>query len=167
MKTLYTCFIMFFVLILGTSSIQAGDSIDIKHQFVPLGLPFKVELYTITSGFGNRIHPVTKKKKMHTGIDIRLIPNATILSTMEGTVKVVRMGHKDYGNYVVIENGLGFSTLYAHLSQILIYQGKHIYKNELIGLAGRTGNATGVHLHYEIRVNNLLVDPLPFIKTVL
>jgi murein DD-endopeptidase MepM/ murein hydrolase activator NlpD len=85
---------------------------------------------------------------------------------MSGTVIYTGREFKGYGKMVLIESGEGWATLYAHFDKILVSEGQRIHKGEVIGAMGRTGRATGVHLHFEIRKNRGPVDPLPLLPQV-
>ena len=118
----------------------------------------------ITSPFGMRRSPFTGKWAMHQGVDISWWPGAPIRSSADGTV--VFSGMKGgYGRTVQIQHEYGFQTLYAHLSRISVFEGKNIQKGEIIGFLGRTGRATGFHLHYEVRIGTKAVDPMVFMTT--
>jgi murein DD-endopeptidase MepM/ murein hydrolase activator NlpD len=118
----------------------------------------------ITSPFGMRRSPFTGKWAMHQGVDISWWPGAPIRSSADGTV--VFSGMKGgYGRTVQIQHEYGFQTLYAHLSRISVFEGKNVQKGEIIGFLGRTGRATGFHLHYEVRIGTKAVDPMVFMTT--
>ena len=119
---------------------------------------------TITSDFGNRISPITNKKELHKGIDIPLPSGSDIFSAWPGTVKEADYNEID-GNYIVVLHSKNFSTKYAHLSEISKRSGEHVLAGEKIGEVGKTGWATGNHLHFEILVDGKNIDPkewLPF-----
>jgi murein DD-endopeptidase MepM/ murein hydrolase activator NlpD len=110
---------------------------------------------TITSTFGMRWG------KLHKGIDI--VGNKTIMAADNG--KVTETGYKDdYGNYVIINHQNGYETLYAHMSVISTSRGKIVEKGEKIGTMGETGDATGVHLHFEVHKNGGLENPLKYLN---
>jgi murein DD-endopeptidase MepM/ murein hydrolase activator NlpD len=118
---------------------------------------------TIRSGYGVRTDPFTGRKAYHRGLDIPAVAGEPVLSTAGG--KVLRSGWAGaYGNMVEVESGLGIVIRYGHLSRILVKQGAEVEVGQKIGLAGRTGRATGVHLHYEVRIDDQAVDPTPFLK---
>ena len=118
----------------------------------------------ITSPFGMRRSPFTGKWAMHQGVDVSWWPGAPIRATADGMV--VFSGMKGgYGRTVQIQHEYGFQTLYGHLSRIVAYEGKRVQKGEIIGFLGRTGRATGFHLHYEVRIGTTAVDPVIFMTT--
>ncbi|MBM7561938.1 murein hydrolase activator EnvC family protein [Fusibacter tunisiensis] len=118
--------------------------------------------YTITSPFGNRLHPITKQYKMHTGIDIGAPMNTSIVAAQTGTI-VYANWYGGYGKTIIVDHGGGHTTLYAHLNQILGDVGSVVKKGDMIGKMGTTGVSTGSHLHFEVRINGDYVDPYPYI----
>jgi len=86
-----------------------------------------------------------------------------ILACQSGIVVYAGRDFKGYGNMILIENGQGWASLYAHLNQFFVTEGSKVKQGEVIGAMGSTGRATGVHLHYEIRKNKGPVDPLPLL----
>lgn len=117
---------------------------------------------SISSPFGMRIHPIYKKKKMHTGIDIDAPSGATIVAANSG--KVILAGwNGGYGNCVIIDHGDGIATLYAHQSKILVKVGDELKKGDTVGKVGSTGLSTGPHLHFEVRVGGEPKDPKKYV----
>jgi len=113
----------------------------------------------ITSGFGMRVHPITHKPRMHTGVDIGGSTGDPIHAAGSGVV--VSTGWQGgYGNTIMINHGNGRSTLYAHLSSIGVSVGQTVTTGQLIGKKGSTGFSTGPHLHFEVRMNGTPVNPL-------
>ena len=111
----------------------------------------------ITSRFGKRI--LRGKVNYHTGLDMGVVEGTEVSAIMSGKVLIASNGNTGYGNYIVINHGSGFVSLYAHLSKIMIAEGSNVSKGDVIGKSGNTGNSTGPHLHLEIIENGLLVDP--------
>jgi Membrane proteins related to metalloendopeptidases len=113
----------------------------------------------ITSPFGYRIHPILKVKKLHTGIDIGAAAGTAVLAANNGNV--IKAGwNNSYGNVVMIDHGGGIVTLYAHNSKLLVSTGDVVTKGQTIALVGSTGDATGPHIHFEVRVNGEYKDPM-------
>lgn len=110
----------------------------------------------VTSGYGERT-PTDIISANHAGIDIGVNSGTEIVASMEGSVELVS-DYGDYGNHIKITNG-DISTLYAHCSKIVVNTGDYISQGQKIAEAGATGKATGPHLHFEIRRNNVTVDP--------
>ncbi len=114
---------------------------------------------TITSRFGSR-----RRRAHHEGVDIDGVTGEEVLAAAAGTV--VRAGKEGgYGRLIVIDHGHGITTLYAHASRLLVREGDRVEAGDAIAEVGRTGNARGSHLHFEIHRNGRPVDPLPFLKT--
>ncbi len=116
----------------------------------------------LLSGYGMRIHPVHKIRKMHHGLDFTAPKGTAIQATGKGKVIKVEKSRKGYGNSVLIDHGYGFTTLYAHMESVDVRVGQKVIKGEKIGTVGSTGTSTAPHLHYEIRINNTPVDPIDF-----
>lgn len=117
----------------------------------------------VTSSFGMRFHPVLKKNKLHTGVDIRASKGDEIYAANKGTV-IFAGWNGAYGNTVIIDHGGGISTLYAHCSKILTDVGNNVSTGTLIAKVGSTGLSTGAHLHFEVRKDGEPVDPLAYIN---
>jgi len=109
--------------------------------------------------FGYRIHPISKKKRMHTGIDIAAPTGTPIYAAAPGIV-ISATTMRGYGRTVILDHGGGFSTLYGHCSRLLVKSGQRVKAGERIALMGSTGYSTGPHLHFETRVNGRPVNPL-------
>lgn len=117
--------------------------------------------YNITSPYGMRKHPILRKYKMHTGIDIGAASGNSIVAANSGTVIMSQYDRSGgYGNMVVIDHGGGISTLYAHASKLLVKVGDEVKAGQVIAKIGSTGLSTGPHLHFEVRVNGVTKNPL-------
>lgn len=116
----------------------------------------------VTSEYGYRIHPIYGSRRLHAGIDMGAATGSPIEAAKGGTV--ISAGSRGgYGNTVVISHGGGISTLYAHQSEIAVSAGDQVGRGEVIGYVGSTGNSTGPHLHFEIRVNGDATNPRPYL----
>ena len=117
----------------------------------------------ITCKWGMRTHPVTKKYKLHTGIDLRASTGTKVYAANSG--EVTTSGYSSaWGNYIIINHGGGYTTLYAHLSRRNVSKGKKVKQGDVIGLSGNTGYSTGPHLHFEINQNGTSKNPLDWFK---
>ena len=117
---------------------------------------------TITSPFGYRIHPSTHTRTLHEGIDFGAAMGAPIHAAGDGVV--IFAGVKGgYGNATIIDHGNGVTTLYGHQSRLGVRAGQMVRGGDVIGFVGSTGNSTGPHLHFEVRVNGTPVDPLTYL----
>lgn len=112
------------------------------------------------SAYGFRIHPISGKRKLHTGIDFAAPRGTKIFAAAHGTIKEKKR-HRDYGNMIVISHQNGLETLYAHMDRFAanVSVNQAIKAGELIGYVGSTGRSTGPHLHYEIRRGGKPVNP--------
>lgn len=115
----------------------------------------------ITSAYGYRIHPITKKKSLHTGVDIGAPYGAKIISA--GTGIVIYSGwYGAYGNAVIIDHGNGLSSLYGHMSSRSVTTNQAVVPGQLIGYVGSTGWSTGPHLHFEVRNDGVPTSPMAY-----
>jgi len=113
----------------------------------------------LSSSFGYRVSPFTGEREFHKGIDIATRKNSPIIIASEGIVASVDW-EGGYGRVVTIDHGYGLVTRYAHLNKSLVRSGQSVRQGEKIGLVGSTGRSTGNHLHYEVILNGLPVNPL-------
>ena len=119
----------------------------------------------ITSYFGIRSDPFSGEEKMHGGIDIAAALGTPVLAAADGTVTAVNMDDPwggGYGYYVKLDHGSDIATVYGHCSVICVRNGQKVSRGEMIARVGSTGNSTGDHLHFEIRINGLKQDPLAY-----
>jgi len=117
-----------------------------------------VNLGYLTSSFGARTDPFTHKRRMHHGQDFGVLTGTPVYATADGVVKS-RNGKTGYGNTVILNHGYGIKTIYAHLSRYVVKPGDKVERGDVIAFSGNTGRSTGPHLHYEVRVNNVPVNP--------
>tara|TARA_Y100000739_G_scaffold66371_1_gene55520 strand:+ start:356 stop:1327 length:972 start_codon:yes stop_codon:yes gene_type:complete len=120
------------------------------------------DLKRMTSGYGYRIHPIYKTRKMHYGMDFSAKTGTEIYATGDGVVSKVRRSKRGYGNYVKINHGFGYETLYAHMSKYIVKKGQKVKRGEVIGYVGNTGISTAPHLHYEVRKDKKKINPVNF-----
>ena len=119
--------------------------------------------YYISSPYGSRIDPFTKRKSSHYGLDMAGWPGTAIQASAKGVV--IKAGLSGpYGRMVEIDHGNGFHTRYGHMNKLHVKKGDHVKYGQKIGDMGKTGRATSSHLHYEVWFEGKVVDPLPFIK---
>jgi hypothetical protein len=120
-----------------------------------------VEGYPMTSGFGNRIHPIFGDTRFHNGIDLGTPIGTPIRASASGSVSYADWDG-GYGKAIVIQHVGGYETLYAHLDQFQVKVGDRVRNGQIIGLSGSTGYVTGPHLHFEIRRNEIAYNPLDY-----
>jgi murein DD-endopeptidase MepM/ murein hydrolase activator NlpD len=134
----------------------------IAVQRLPFAMPLRTS-YRLTSGFGNRRHPITGRWDMHEGIDLAGDHGSPIYATGNGTVTFAGW-QSGYGRLVRIRHANGFETRYGHLSRIRVTVGQPVSQGERIADMGNTGRSTGTHLHYEVRIGGRPVNPMDFIR---
>ena len=135
----------------------------IATQYIGGELAWPVPGYTvISSNYGMRTHPITGVYKLHTGVDIRAPLGATFIAANDGIVTKASYNGA-YGNMVIIDHGGGVSTLYAHGSEILVQVGQTVKRGEPVLKVGSTGYSTGPHAHFEVRLNGVVTNPMPYI----
>lgn len=117
------------------------------------------DLKRISAGFGWRIHPIYKIKTFHSGMDFSAPVGTPIYATGDGVVEKIEYSSYGYGNNVTINNGFGYETRYAHMSEFNVRRGEKIKRGSIIGYVGNTGTSTGPHIHYEVHKNGKAVDP--------
>ena len=143
-------------------SLQIGTEIRIPHDG-SFGFrdPLRVPL-VLTSKYGYRPHPVTRRYRFHEGIDLRAAVGTRVYASKTG--RVIFAGRKGgYGKIVGIEHEGNFSTWYGHLSRIRVKVGQTVSQGKVIGLSGNTGISTGPHLHFEIRYKGRSEKPTKYI----
>ena len=135
----------------------------IATQYIGGELAWPVPGYTvISSNYGMRTHPITGVYKLHTGVDIRAPLGATFIAANDGIVTKASYNGA-YGIMVIIDHGGGVSTLYAHGSEILVQVGQTVKRGEPVLKVGSTGYSTGPHAHFEVRLNGVVTNPMPYI----
>ncbi len=140
-----------------------GETLDSRRlllESVPGGWPVRG---TLSSVFGVRNSPFTETPVFHHGLDIVARTGMPVVASASGVV--VKSGYEAlYGNTVVIDHGAGYRSVYAHLSSCSVEEGAFVNRGEELGKVGSTGRSTGPHLHYEVRVNGLPVNPARFLN---
>lgn len=127
---------------------------------IPMGAPVEGR---VTSEYGMRLNPITKRRGLHQGLDIGVARRVPVAVTADGLV--IRAGWKGaYGNTILVDHGGGIETLYGHLSEINVKPGEKVCRGEKIGFVGSTGRSTGPHLHYEVRVGGAPKNPAQFVE---
>ena len=117
----------------------------------------------VTSPFGNRISPFTGKIQFHEGIDIAAQIGTPVVAPADGVV--VKAGFESgYGNMVELSHGYGLKTVFGHNSRLNVKPGQHVKRGDIIAYSGNTGSSTGPHVHYEVRVNGLPVNPVRYLN---
>lgn len=120
------------------------------------------ELSRLASGYGFRLHPILKVRKMHTGVDFSAPKGTPIHATGDGVVREVKTVFGGYGKYVEIDHGFGFITKYAHMNEFNVSKGQKVKRGDVIGTVGNTGSSTAPHVHYEVLKDDRFVNPVHY-----
>ena len=120
------------------------------------------QLIALASGFGLRIHPIYKVRKMHTGIDFAAAIGTPIYATADGVIDKEDVSFSGYGKVIEIDHGFGYRSRYAHMHGFAVRQGQKVKRGDLIGYVGNTGLSTAPHLHYEVFVNGIHANPVHY-----
>ena len=147
--------------------LELAKNKDEMLQSIPAIQPVaNKDLRRMASGFGYRIHPIYKVRKLHTGMDFSATTGTPIYATGDGIISRDRgknkVGGHGYGRYVVIDHGYGYKTLYAHMSKKTVKPGQKVKRGDIIGYVGNTGASTAPHLHYEVIKNGSKINPINF-----
>src|SRR5690606_1638468 len=116
----------------------------------------------ISSPFGERMHPILKEKRFHSGLDIAVPSGTDVLAADRGKV-LISGWNAGYGYFIAIDHGNGISTAYAHNSRLLVKEGELVAQGQVIAKSGSTGLSTGPHLHFEVRKDGTPVDPVAYL----
>lgn len=120
------------------------------------------DLIRTASGYGLRIHPIYKIIKFHAGMDFTAPAGTDVYATGNGTVEAVITSQRGLGKHIIIDHGFGYKSIYAHLSDFNVRPRQKVLRGDVIGFVGSTGTSIADHLHYEIRLNGVNVDPVNY-----
>ena len=137
---------------------ENGEKVGGHRRNGQFGSPVRGRM-KITSPFGTRIHPVTRRSKKHTGVDIAAKHGTPIYAIYDGVITRASR-YSGYGKCVDIKHKNGYTSRYAHLSRFVVRPGAKVKKGQLIAFSGSSGVATGLHLHLELARNNVQINPL-------
>ena len=141
------------------SSNSAKKKVSLRH--FPAIHPVDLSIAKLTSKFGYRRDPFSKKYKKHEGHDFSAKRGTEVMATADGLVVSSRY-NGTFGNYIEISHGNGYKTIYGHLNKRNVSKGTYVVRGQKIGEVGNTGRSTAPHLHYEIKYHNKRVDPINF-----
>lgn len=139
---------------------RAGDMASCIPAVSPLSTD--ASKFRLSSPFGYRHDPFTGMTKMHTGMDFACKPGNPVYASGDGIIEKVSFELFGYGNSIMINHGFGYKTRYAHLSLIYVAEGMKVKRGENIGASGKSGRASGPHLHYEVIYRGKYVNPLNY-----
>src|SRR5690554_262996 len=120
------------------------------------------ELNRLASGYGMRLHPILKVRKMHTGIDFSATKGTPIYATGDGVVVQVSTEFGGYGKSIIIDHGFGFTSRYAHMNDFNVKKGQKVKRGDQIGTVGSTGSSTAPHVHYEVMKDGKFLNPINY-----
>ncbi len=151
----------------GTKVIVPGGRLEVAPPKKQLSKPQRflrpVSSGCITSRFGLRVHPVSRSKRLHAGLDIAVPAGTPVKACRDGKVILARNAG-GYGKLVIIDHGNGLTTRYGHNSVLSVKPGQRVARGQVIARSGSTGLSTGPHLHFEVRKNGSAVNPVPYLK---
>ena len=136
-----------------------GDMLKSVPAIIPIS---NKDLTRTASGFGWRIHPYYKISKFHYGMDFTAPAGTDVYATGNGTVVDVSSSQRGLGKHITIDHGFGYTSTYAHLSNFNVRVGQKVQRGDIIGYVGSTGMSVANHLHYEIKLNGVNVDPVNY-----
>jgi murein DD-endopeptidase MepM/ murein hydrolase activator NlpD len=136
-----------------------GEMLKSIPAIIPI---FNKDLTRTASGYGWRIHPIYKISKFHYGMDFTAPSGTDVYASGNGTVVAVLSAQRGLGKHIIIDHGFGYSSVYAHLSNFNVRIGQKVQRGDVIGFVGNTGTSVANHLHYEIKLNGVNVDPVNY-----
>ena len=134
---------------------------EVPTVSIPSAMPLKAA--RMSSGYGMRRHPVLGRRANHKGVDLAAPTGTPIYATADGLVGKAQW-FSSYGLYIRLDHGAKLETRYAHMSKLAVAAGDRVKKGDLIGYVGSTGRSTGPHLHYEVRIDGVAVNPIPYMQ---
>jgi murein DD-endopeptidase MepM/ murein hydrolase activator NlpD len=149
---------------LESSLVSVRSGVDKRNQLAAATPSIWPTHGWLSSSMGTRVDPLTGGRDFHPGLDISADKGDPVYATADGTVTHAASAG-NYGNLVIVEHGYGLETRYGHLSTFKIKVGQPVKRGDLLGLVGSTGRTTGPHLHYEVRANGRILNPLRLLQT--
>jgi murein DD-endopeptidase MepM/ murein hydrolase activator NlpD len=140
-------------------AMEKGEMLKAIPAIIPVS---NKDLTSTACGFGWRIHPIYKISKFHYGMDFTAPLGTEVYATGNGTVADLLSSQRGFGKHIVIDHGFGYTTTYAHLSNFNVRVGQKVQRGDVIGYVGNTGTSVANHLHYEIKLNGVNVDPVNY-----
>ena len=138
---------------------RKGDEINYIPAIQPV---INNRLSLLTAGYGTLMHPFYRSLQSHQGVDYTIAEGSSVFATADGTVKEVSGRNSTLGQSIIIDHGNGYQTQYNHLSQTKVFRGQKVKRGDIIALSGNSGLSLSPHLHYEVRVNGMRVDPVHY-----
>lgn len=142
---------------------ELGDTLGSKSQNIPSIQPvLNKQLTLLTAGYGTILNPFYRTLKSHQGIDYTIAEGSSVFATADGVVKEISDKNSTLGKTIVIDHGNGYQTSYSHLLSAFVRRGQKVQRGDVIALTGNSGLSLAPHLHYEVRYNDLRVDPIHY-----
>lgn len=142
---------------------ELGDGLGDKSQSIPSVQPvLNKQLTLLTAGYGNILNPFYRTLKSHQGVDYTIAEGSSVFATADGVVREISDKNSTLGKTIVIDHGNGYKTSYSHLLSTLVRRGQKVQRGDVIALTGNSGLSLAPHLHYEVRYNDLRVNPIHY-----
>lgn len=142
---------------------ELGDGMGDKSRNIPSIQPvLNKQLTLLTAGYGTIMNPFYRTLRSHQGVDYAMAEGSSVFATADGTVREVSDKNSTMGKTIVIDHGNGYRTSYSHLLSTLVRRGQKVQRGDVIALSGNSGLSLAPHLHYEVRYNDLRVDPIHY-----
>jgi len=138
-----------------------GPGAPVEQPVISVPSRMPLSGFRMTSDYGMRTHPVLGRRKRHKGVDLAAPTGTPVYATADGMIDRADYS-RSYGLVIYVDHGADLETRYAHLSKLAVAEGERVRKGDLIGYVGSTGRSTGPHLHYEVRVDGVAVNPIPY-----
>ena len=139
---------------------ELGDDLGEKSKNIPSIQPvLNKQLTLLTAGYGTILNPFYRTLKSHQGIDYTVAEGSSVFATADGVVKEISDKSSTLGKTIVIDHGNGYKTSYSHLLSVGVRRGQKVQRGDIIALSGNSGLSLAPHLHYEVRYNDLRIDP--------
>lgn len=142
---------------------ELGDGLGDKSRNIPSIQPvLNKQLTLLTAGYGTIMNPFYRTLRSHQGVDYAMAEGSSVFATADGTVREVSDKNSTMGKTIVIDHGNGYRTSYSHLLSTLVRRGQKVQRGDVIALSGNSGLSLAPHLHYEVRYNDLRVNPIHY-----
>ena len=142
---------------------ELGDDLGEKSKNIPSLQPvLNKQLTLLTAGYGTILNPFYRTLKSHQGIDYTVAEGSSVFATADGVVKEISDKSSTLGKTIVIDHGNGYKTSYSHLLSVGVRRGQKVQRGDIIALSGNSGLSLAPHLHYEVRYNDLRIDPIHY-----
>ncbi|MBQ4540603.1 MAG: M23 family metallopeptidase, partial [Alistipes sp.] len=142
---------------------ELGDGLGDKSRNIPSIQPvLNKQLTLLTAGYGTVLNPFYRTPQSHQGVDYTVAEGSSVFATADGVVREISDKSSTLGKTIVIDHGNGYKTSYSHLLSTLVRRGQRVQRGDVIALSGNSGLSLAPHLHYEVRYNDLRVDPIHY-----